>query len=432
MKSMASRVHVGIRGKILALGLVAVILPSALLLATAAWQSGQFNDARAGGVDRARPGGHRPHRRRRLRPRADAGRHRPGAGRAQPRASPTTSWRPRAASGPSTATATWTAVNQTTGDDDRRSPCRGSPSATTWLGQNTDPPCRRPSVDRVKALVGGEATIFQRMNDAGDMLRVATTVTTTEGARAVGTYIAATAADGSRQPGPRSRPGGRHLPRHRRRRGQRRSSTAYEPIRDAGRRRHRHDLRRRRSRRASTTLREAIMATKVGKSGLRLRPRRQGRRRGPLHHLGRRQARRREHHGPQERRRPLPDPGDRRRPRSPWSPASSPRSATRGRTSGDPAPRMKFARLAYYAPWDWVIGVSAYEDDFAAVSANLDAGRDQMLRHRSCSWRCCQHPDRARSISVLSSRGASSGGSARCRRRSPRSPSATPSRWTRA
>ncbi|MFN8629770.1 MAG: Cache 3/Cache 2 fusion domain-containing protein [Chloroflexota bacterium] len=47
--------------------------------------------------------------------------------------------------------------------------------------------------------------------------------------------------------------------------------------------------------------------------------------------------------------------------------------------SGDPAPREKFARLAYYAPWDWVIGASSYEDDFAAVAANIEDGRRQML-----------------------------------------------------
>jgi methyl-accepting chemotaxis protein len=47
--------------------------------------------------------------------------------------------------------------------------------------------------------------------------------------------------------------------------------------------------------------------------------------------------------------------------------------------TGDPAPREKFARLAYYAPWDWVIGASSYEDDFAAVTANIDDGRSQML-----------------------------------------------------
>ena len=39
---------------------------------------------------------------------------------------------------------------------------------------------------------------------------------------------------------------------------------------------------------------------------------------------------------------------------------------------GDPAPRKKLARIAYFAPWDWVIGVSSYEDEFLAAVNRLD------------------------------------------------------------
>jgi PAS domain-containing protein len=55
-------------------------------------------------------------------------------------------------------------------------------------------------VDRVRDLVGAEATLFQRMNDRGDMLRVATTVRSDDGERAIGTYIPAIDPDG--QPNP--------------------------------------------------------------------------------------------------------------------------------------------------------------------------------------------------------------------------------------
>ncbi len=51
-------------------------------------------------------------------------------------------------------------------------------------------------VDEVCSLVGGQCTVFQRMNAAGDMLRVATTVTGKDGRRAIGTFIAATGAGG--------------------------------------------------------------------------------------------------------------------------------------------------------------------------------------------------------------------------------------------
>ncbi|MFA7537217.1 MAG: cache domain-containing protein [Desulfuromonadales bacterium] len=32
--------------------------------------------------------------------------------------------------------------------------------------------------------------------------------------------------------------------------------------------------------------------------------------------------------------------------------------------SGDAAPRMKITRYRYFAPWDWIVAVSAYEDEF--------------------------------------------------------------------
>ncbi|ABS27243.1 putative PAS/PAC sensor protein [Anaeromyxobacter sp. Fw109-5] len=69
-----------------------------------------------------------------------------------------------------------------------------------WAGQNADP--ARPSllVDRVRELVGAEATLFQRMNERGDMLRVATTVPDEKGARAIGTYIPAVDPDGGANP----------------------------------------------------------------------------------------------------------------------------------------------------------------------------------------------------------------------------------------
>ena len=46
-------------------------------------------------------------------------------------------------------------------------------------------------VDKVQELVGGTCTIFQRMNDTGDMLRVSTNVEKLDGTRAIGTFIPA-------------------------------------------------------------------------------------------------------------------------------------------------------------------------------------------------------------------------------------------------
>ena len=69
-----------------------------------------------------------------------------------------------------------------------------------WLGKNADVATPTPVVDQVQALVGGTATIFQRMNDAGDMLRVGTNVVSATGSRAIGTYIPAVGANSTPSP----------------------------------------------------------------------------------------------------------------------------------------------------------------------------------------------------------------------------------------
>jgi methyl-accepting chemotaxis protein len=68
----------------------------------------------------------------------------------------------------------------------------------TWLGQNRDFDIRTPVIDDVNDLVAGTCTIFQRMNENGDMLRVATNVRTLDNERAIGTYIPFINPDGSK------------------------------------------------------------------------------------------------------------------------------------------------------------------------------------------------------------------------------------------
>jgi methyl-accepting chemotaxis protein len=69
-----------------------------------------------------------------------------------------------------------------------------------WLGQVSSPDQPALIVDPVKDLLDVTCTIFQRMNQNGDMLRVATNVLTADGNRAIGTYIPSVNADGSANP----------------------------------------------------------------------------------------------------------------------------------------------------------------------------------------------------------------------------------------
>lgn len=69
-----------------------------------------------------------------------------------------------------------------------------------WLGQNTSLTQKTPVVDKVKEMVGGACTIFQRMNTQGDMLRIATNVPGADGNRAIGTFISAVDSEGKPNP----------------------------------------------------------------------------------------------------------------------------------------------------------------------------------------------------------------------------------------
>lgn len=70
----------------------------------------------------------------------------------------------------------------------------------SWLGQVSDPKTPVPVVDKVRETVAVTCTIFQRMNAAGDMLRVATNVLKNDGTRAIGTFIPGTNPDGKPNP----------------------------------------------------------------------------------------------------------------------------------------------------------------------------------------------------------------------------------------
>jgi methyl-accepting chemotaxis protein len=68
------------------------------------------------------------------------------------------------------------------------------------IEQNWDPKSPSPNVDEIGLAGGVSATVFQRMNDAGDMIRVTTSVIGNDGKRGIGTVVTAKKADGAANP----------------------------------------------------------------------------------------------------------------------------------------------------------------------------------------------------------------------------------------
>ncbi|GAA3797217.1 methyl-accepting chemotaxis protein [Cellulomonas soli] len=88
----------------------------------------------------------------------------------------------------------WTAKDQVSGEVSQLS----LPAVRVgglWLGQNADLTAPTAFVDDTAGLLDAAVTVFQRMDESGNMLRVATSVPTADGTRAIGTYIPATGAD---------------------------------------------------------------------------------------------------------------------------------------------------------------------------------------------------------------------------------------------
>ena len=93
----------------------------------------------------------------------------------------------------------WQTINQYT----KESTLQSLPQlmiGTTAVQKNNSFDTPMPVVDKASELVGGTFTIFQRINDAGDMLRVATSVKKLDDTRAIGTYIPAVNPDGKPNP----------------------------------------------------------------------------------------------------------------------------------------------------------------------------------------------------------------------------------------
>ncbi len=258
-------------------------------------------------------------------------------------------------------TATWTAANQVTKSTQAITLPKMKVGGT-WLGQNTSLGERSPVVDKVKELVGGTCTIFQRMNEAGDMLRVCTNVEKLDNTRAIGTYIPAVNPDGTPNPVIAATLKGQvytgrafvvndwYI-------------SAYEPIRDSS------------GRVAGLlyvgvkqenvkSLREGIMDMVVGKTGYVYVLGGKGDQRGRyvISKDGQRDGENiweaKDADGQLfiqsvVEKALAAAPGEVSFQRYPW------------KNDGEAQARMKIAAVTYFEPWDWVIGAGAYEDDYA-------------------------------------------------------------------
>jgi len=254
------------------------------------------------------------------------------------------------------ATVAWEAVNQYT-KTCHRVELPKMMVGDTWLGQIADMGTTAPVVDQTQRLVRGTCTIFQKINDAGDMLRVSTNVQKQDGSRAIGTYIPRTNPDGQPNPVVSSVLQGETY------RGRafvvnQWYITAYEPILDKD------------SRvvgilyvgvpqESVTSLRASIMAAEVGQTGYVYVIDSKGT--YAISHGGKRDGEclyeAKDANGTlfiQEicQKAAALKEGEIGEQRYPWM------------NQGDTVAREKVARFMYFEPWDWIIGVGSYIDEF--------------------------------------------------------------------
>lgn len=275
----------------------------------------------------------------------------------------------------------WTAENQFT----RRAQQVSLPRLLIggrWLGQNRDFAQPTPVVDETRRLVGGTATIFQRMNANGDFLRVATNVETHEGQRATGTYIPAVNPDGKPNPVVAALLRGETF------RGRAYVVnawyvTAYQPIWDAARHSVIGALYVGVKQENLQSLRQGIKDIVVGKTGYVWVIGGQGEQEGRYiisknggrdgeyllnltDDTGQRFVRR-----VIDKALSLPAPGGGEQiavafDRYPW------------KNPGEETARFKSVAITYFAPWDWVIGAAYYDSDFTPLHLRATRALNRM------------------------------------------------------
>ena len=254
---------------------------------------------------------------------------------------------------------------------------------STWLGQNSAIDQHTPIVDDVTALVGGTSTIFQRMNEQGDMLRVATNVEKLDGTRAINTYIPKTNPDGTTNKVIATVLSGKTF------RGRAFVVndwyiTAYQPIWNASHNKVVGILYFGEKQENVESLRKGIMQSIVGKTGYVFVLGGSGKQKGQyiVSKDGKRDGENiynaTDATGSEfikdiiKKAHDLPTVDSGKIPIA--------KESYTWKNSGESVSRVKHVAIAYFAPWDWVIGAGYYADDFSATHATMSNATETMIK----------------------------------------------------
>jgi len=270
----------------------------------------------------------------------------------------------------------WNAVNQY---DEKRIVTVSLPKMLVgrrWIGKTAEFSSQVPVVDDLTSLVGGTCTIFQRINERGDMVRVATNVRTPDKKRAIGTFIPGIHPDGTFDQVVQTVLGGETY------RGiayvvSSWYLTTYEPLYD------REDkiigaLYVGMPLDEIEPLRQAVMDVTVGKTGYVYVLRGSGEDRGTyiISQDGLRDGEDIYDSKDAEGHyfiRSIIDKAVKLRngriahERYPW------------KNIGETTARYKIAAITYFEPWDWVIGAGMYEDDYYQAKNQVEALTNKLL-----------------------------------------------------
>ena len=229
----------------------------------------------------------------------------------------------------------------------------------------SDPNVTVPLVDKVREFTGVPCTIYQRMNEQGDMLRIASSVLTKDGSRGglLG-YIPYLSADGSPHPVLKNILNDQEYLGFNQAQGEN-WMVNYLPIR-AGNGKVLGMIGLGVIVDEIDTLKKTVASTRVGKSGYVWVIQASGPKAGQYIISPNRSR-------DNEIVLDMTDANGKPLVREYIKKALSTTPGTifynryAWKNSTDAAPRNKFAAYVYFAPWDWVIGVGAYEDDYDHV-----------------------------------------------------------------